>query len=130
VEDRLSPVITAESQFQGYSPFDQLTLEAISTVAVITLPPPLQFCTSSYQPSSTVVSGETATDQLNVYVQECVPLYNLAVDNFYMSGTSTNELLTPAYTDTFTLNGTIPPLSSVFISVGYTGSTSVTLEAS
>ncbi len=130
VEDRLSPIITAESQFQGYSPFDQLTLEAISTVSVLYLPPPLQFCTSSYQPPSTVVSDETATDQLSVYVQECVPLYNLAVDSFIASGTSTSELLTPNYTDTFTGNGTSSIPISVLIVLSYTGSTSVTVGAS
>jgi len=132
VEDRLSPVITAESQFQGFSPFDQLTLEALTTVTTITLPPPLQFCTSSYQPPSTVVNGESETDQLSVYVQECVPLYNLAIDNFYANGETNTQFIQPQYTDTFTANGAT---STQFIQPQYTdtftanGATAGTLSA-
>ncbi len=130
VEDQFSPTVEAQSQFQGFAPEDYVTLNATGTVSVLSLPSPLQFCVSSYQPASTVVSDETATDQLSVYVQECVPLYNIAIDNFYANGTSTSELLTPTYSDSFTFNGTSTIPSSVFISVSYTGSTSVSTEAS
>ncbi len=107
VEDEISPTIEASTQLQGFTPSDQVTLSMTTSVNIASLPPPLQFCTSSYQPASTVVSDETATDELSVYVEYCVPIYTMAIDNF-------------------SVNGAVSSITAGFISLSATGSASVT----
>ncbi len=105
IADSLQPTIYGQTFQQGFTPIDAITLDYVVSVGILQLPPPLQLCTQKYVPTSTIISGESATDQLSVYVQECVPIYNIATDTFYASGTSSSSLLQPNYTDTLIVDG-------------------------
>jgi len=106
IGDSIAPTIYGQTFQQGFTPTDTVTLDYIVSVSVLQLPPPLQFCTQKYVPPSTIVSDETATDQLSVYVQECVPIYNIANDTIYADATSGSTPVQPTYTDTVNAIGT------------------------